>query len=116
MKGNAEGSKDIKHERTNSSGKAVGTGELRWQRKCGNVTSPFVILSVTVFGFSRGEEQEPLQLAGRPQFWKINQHSYFQVYQYDREPIGSLKWHCWKVRRHEIRHFSGVLARDIRGL
>ena len=61
MKGNAEGSKDMGHERTNSSRETVGTGQLRWEGDCGNVTSPFVILGVTVFGVSSEEGQEPSQ-------------------------------------------------------
>ena len=55
MEGNAESSKDMGHERTNSSKKTVGTGQLRWEEKCGNVASPFVILGVTVSGVSWGE-------------------------------------------------------------
>ena len=49
------------HERTDSSKETVGTGQLRWEGECGNVTSPFVILGVTVFGVNRGEEQGPSQ-------------------------------------------------------
>ena len=102
----------MRHERTNSSGKTAGTGQLRWVGECENVTSPFVI---TVFGVSWGEGQEPLQYSGKLQFWEKNQHAYFQGYQQDRGPIESLKWLSWKVRRHETRHCRGVLARGKRG-
>ena len=44
-----------------------------------------------------------------------NQYAYFQGYQHDRGPTGSLKGHCWKVRRHETKRFKGVLAKDVRG-
>ena len=32
----------------------------------------------------------------------------------DTSMTGTLTLHCWKVRRHETRHFRGVLARDIK--
>ena len=44
-------------ERTNSKGETVGTEQLRWEGKCGNVESPFVILGVTSFGDSWSEGQ-----------------------------------------------------------
>ena len=96
----------MRRERTNSSGETVGTGQLRCD-ECGNVTSSFVILGVTGFGDSCGGDHRSRQ--------GENQHAYFQGYQHDRRPTGSLKWHCWKVRRHETRHFGGVLAIDVRG-
>ena len=57
MKGDTEGSKDMGHERINSSGETVGTVQLRWEGECGNVTSLIVIQGVTVFGVSWGEGQ-----------------------------------------------------------
>ena len=114
MEGNADSSKDMGH-RTNSSGKTVGTGQLRWEGECGNVASPFMILGVTVSGVRWGEEQEPSQSAEKLQFWEKNQYAYIQGYQHGRGPIECLKWHCWKVMRHETKHFKGVLARNIRG-
>ena len=52
---------DMAHERANSYGETVGPGQLRWEGECGKVTFSFVILGVTVFRFSWGEGQEPLQ-------------------------------------------------------
>ena len=64
-----------------------------------------------------GEKNKgPSLYLGRFQLWEEIQHAYFQGYQKDRGPIGSLKCHCWKVRKQETRHFRGVLARDTRGL
>ena len=95
-------------ERTNSSKETVEKGQLRSDGECENVTSPFVILVITGFGDSWGEVQGTIA-AGREE----NQHVYFQGYQHDRGPTGSLKWHCWKVWRHETTHFREVLARDV---
>ena len=50
-----ETSKHMGRERTDFNGETVGTGKLKWKGKCGNVTSPFVILGVTSFGDSWGE-------------------------------------------------------------
>ena len=52
MEANAESSKHMGHERTNSSGETVGTGQLRWEEECENATSPFVTLGVKGFGDS----------------------------------------------------------------
>ena len=38
-------------------------GQLRWEGKCGNVTSPFVTLGVTSFGNTWGEEQGTVAVA-----------------------------------------------------
>ena len=61
MDAKAESSKHMGHERTDSSGKTVGTGQLRWDGEFGNVTSPFVILGETGFGDRWGEGQGRLQ-------------------------------------------------------
>ena len=73
-------------ERTNSSEETVEKGQLRSDGECENVTSPFVILGITGFGDSWGEVQGTTA-AGREE----NQHVYFQGYQHDRGPTGSLK-------------------------
>ena len=59
MEGNAESSNNMGHERANSYGETVGPGQLRWEEECRNVTFPFVILGVTVFGSSWREGQKP---------------------------------------------------------
>ena len=79
------------------------------------MVSPFVVLGVTGLAVAEERDKGPLQYAGRLQVWQENQYAYFLGYQRDRGPTGRLKWHCWKVRRLETRHFVGVLARDIRG-
>ena len=48
MEAKAESSKHMGGEKTNSLGETVGKGQLRWEEECGNVTSPLVILGVTV--------------------------------------------------------------------
>ena len=50
----AESSKNMGHERTNFSRETVGTGQLKWEGKCGNLTSAFVIRGVTVFSLAGG--------------------------------------------------------------
>ena len=50
-------------DRINSNGETIGTGQLRWEGECGNVTSPFVSRSVTSFGNSCGEEQGTIAMA-----------------------------------------------------
>ena len=58
METNAESSKHmLVHERTDFSGETVGTGPLRWEGECENVTPPFMILGGTGFGDSWGEGQ-----------------------------------------------------------
>ena len=54
--GKAESSKNIGLERTNSFTETEGTGQLKWEGKCGNLTSAFVILGVTVFSLAGGGE------------------------------------------------------------
>ena len=115
MEAKAETSKHMGRERTNSSWETVGTGQLRWEGECENVTSPFVIVSVTGWGIAGERDNGPPQETGRLQLWEKNQHAYFQGYQHDQRPSGILKLHCWKIRRHETRNFRGVLARDVRG-
>ena len=90
----AESSKHLGGERTNSSGETVALGELRWEGECGNMTSPFVTLGVKSFGNSWGEEYGTIAVGREVQLCEENQHAYFQGYQHDRGPIGSLKWHC----------------------
>ena len=61
---NAESSKHVGRERTNSNGETVGTGPLKWEGECGNVKSPFVIPGVTSFGDSWGEGQGTIAVGG----------------------------------------------------
>ena len=63
METKAESSKHMGHERTNSSGETVGTGQLIWEGECGNVTSLFVILGVMGFCDSWGEGKGPSAIA-----------------------------------------------------
>ena len=65
MDGNAESSRDMEYEMNNSSGETIGTGQFRWERECGNVTSPFVILNVTGFGVSCMERETRTIAVGR---------------------------------------------------
>ena len=53
-----------------------------------------VILGVTGFGNSREEGQGNIAVGKGAPGLEENQHAYFQAYQQDRVPIGSLKWHC----------------------
>ena len=62
------------------------------------------------FGDSWGEGQGTFAVG-----MEENQQAYFQGYRHDRGPTGNLKWHCWKGRLYETKHFRGVLARDVRG-
>ena len=57
MEANPKSSKHSGHKRTNFCAETVGMGQLRWQEKCGKVSSPFVILGLTSFGDSWGEGQ-----------------------------------------------------------
>ena len=57
MEAKEESPKPMRRERTNSSGETIGTVQLRWEGKCGNVTSPFVILGGTGFGDILGKGQ-----------------------------------------------------------
>ena len=69
------------------------------------------------FGDSWGEVQGTTAVGrARLQLWEENQYAYFQGYQHIRGPTGRLKWHFWKVRRQETRHFRGLLAKDVWGL
>ena len=69
------------------------------------------------FGDSWGEVLGTTAVGrARLQLWKENQYAYFQGYQHIRGPTGRLKWHFWKVRRQETRHFRGLLAKDVWGL
>ena len=65
----------------------------------------------TGYNYRLGEGQGTIALGSEE-----NQHAYFQGCQRDWGPTGSLKWHGWRVRSHETRHFRVVLARDKRGL
>ena len=104
------------HERTNSYGETVGTVQLRWEGECGNATSPFVILDVTGFGNSRAEEQGTIAEGRKALAFGKESACLFPGIPASPGTIGSLKWHCWKKRKHETKHFRGVLARDIKGL
>ena len=114
MEGNAESSKDTGHERTNSCRETVGMGQLRWEGECVNVTSPFVILGVTVSGVA-GERLKNHRIRQRgSSFGKRISIFISRDTSIDRGSIKSLNRHCWKVMRHETRNFKGVLARDTR--
>ena len=78
MEANALNSKHAGNERTNSSGETVRTGQLRWEGDYGNVTSSFVILSVTDFGDSWVEEQVTIAVARDANVLGKNQHAWFQ--------------------------------------
>ena len=87
MEAKAENLKHKGHERTNSNGETVGTGRLRWERECENMTSPFVIWGVMSFGNSRGEEQGTTAVGREAPALGRESAYLFQGYQHDQERL-----------------------------
>ena len=94
LEANAESLKHMGRERTNVNRVTVGMRQLRWEEECQNMRFLFVTLGATSFGNSWEEEQGTIAVAREAPALRRKQHAYFQRYQHDRGPIGSLKLHC----------------------
>ena len=63
-----------------------------------------------------GPMPTPPKYAPGHQLWQVNPHFHYRGDQLDWEPIGSLRWFCWRGKRRGTKHFRGTQAGDKRGL
>ena len=89
--------------------------DLGVQMGVGGVTSPIAVLGITWQRLG-GEDMGSRQWAGRHQLWQVNPIFHYQGDKCDRGHIGSLRWCCWRERRHGTKHSRGTQAGDKKGL